>query len=428
MLRPVDLLVAHATQVVTCAAPNGYKRGAAMADAGLVEDGAVAVAEGRIVAVGPTAEVAGRVSPAAIIEARGQVVCPGFVDAHTHLVFAGDRVDEFEQRLKGASYMEIMAGGGGILSTVRATRAASQEELIDQALVRLDQMLALGTTTSEVKTGYGLDTVSELKMLRVLAALQERHPIDIVPTFLGAHAIPPDFKHKTEVYVDLVIDEMLPALARELQDHPFPGPGDEPLTPFFDVFCEAGVFSLEQTRRLFEAARADQLPLKLHADEFVSLGGTALGVEMNAVSIDHLDATPAAELEALAGSEVAGVVLPAVNFNLGATDFAPARALIDQGGILALATDLNPGSAPCPSLPFVMALGCRYLRLTPAEVLNAVTINAAYAIGQQRRVGSLEAGKQADLLIINAPDYRHLAYSFGGNQVQSVIKAGRRLI
>lgn len=428
MPTPVDLLIAHAGQLVTCAAGGGPKRGPAMADVGLIEDGAVAVAGGRIVAVGPTAGVKAAVTPAETIEARGQVVCPGFVDPHTHLVFAGDRVEEFEQRLKGATYMEILAQGGGILSTVRATRQAGVAELVAQALPRLNQMLAHGTTTAEIKTGYGLDTASELKMYEATVELQARHPIDIVPTFLGAHTVPPDYRANPDDYVALVIDEMLPALARTLDERPFPGPGGEPLRPFFDVFCEANVFSLDQTRRLFAAARAYHLPLKIHADEFESLGGTALAVELGAVSVDHLDVTPAEELARLAGSNVAGVVLPAVNFNLGSTDFAPARSLIDQGGILALATDLNPGSAPCPSLPFVMALSCRYQGLTPAEALNAATINAAYAIGQHRHLGSLEPGKLADLLIVDAPDYRHLAYNFGGNQVAGVIKAGQRVL
>ncbi|MFQ5611910.1 MAG: imidazolonepropionase [Anaerolineae bacterium] len=426
--RPVELLITHAAQLVTCAAPNGCKRGQAMADVGLVEDGAVAVDRGRIVAVGPTREVARQFSAGEVIEARGQVVCPGFVDAHTHLVFAGDRVDEFERRIKGATYMEIMAAGGGILSTVRATRQASPADLVQQALPRLDQMLAQGTTTAEVKTGYGLDTATELKMYQAIAALQAEHPIDLVPTFLGAHAIPPPFKDDPDGYVTLVIEDMLPALLRTMQAHPWPGPAGELLKPFFDVFCEAGVFSLEQTRRLLTAAKAHHLPLKLHADEFESLGGTALAVELGATSVDHLDVTPPDDLERLAKSDVAGVMLPAVNFNLGSTHFAPARAFVDAGGVLALATDINPGSAPCPSLPFVMALSCRYLNLTPAEALNAVTINAAYALGWQHTVGSLEAGKQADLALIDAPDYRHLAYNFGGNQVAGVIKAGRRVL
>lgn len=418
----VDLLIHNAAQLVTCASPAGPKRGQAMADVGLIENGAVAVADGEIVAVGPTADLRADYEGRTTIDASGQVVCPGFVDPHTHVVYAGDRVAEFELRIGGATYMEIMEAGGGIVSTMKATRAATVEQLVAETRPRLDAMLALGTTTVEIKTGYGLDTDSELTLLRAIAALDGVHPADLVPTFLGAHAIPPEYKGRPDEYVDLVINAMLPAASEWYHNSPF-AIRHSPL--FCDVFCEANVFDRAQSKRILEAGLALGLPAKIHADEFKTLGGVALAAELGAVSVDHLDVTPAAEVEILAKSDTVGVVLPAVNFNLGSTHFADARAIVDAGAALALATDINPGSAPCPSMPLVMAMACRYQRLLPAEALNASTINAAYAIALGDRVGSIEAGKQADLLIINTSDYRHLAYQFGGNLVERVVKAGK---
>ncbi|MCB0163570.1 MAG: imidazolonepropionase [Anaerolineae bacterium] len=421
-MTKIDLLIYNAAQVATCAGPSGPKRGQAMADVGLIEDGAVAVADGQIVAVGPTAELRATYTAGQKIDAAGKVVCPGFVEPHTHVVFAGDRVQEFELRVKGASYMEIMAAGGGIVSTTTAVRQASVEQLVAETRPRLDAMLALGTTTAEIKTGYGLDTASEMKLLRAIEALAGQHTIDIVPTFLGAHAIPPEYQGRADAYTDLVIDEMLPAAAAWYQSSIFAA---RRMPLFNDVFCEQNAFNLDQSRRVLAAGLALGLPVKIHADEFTALGGVSLAVELGAVSVDHLDVTTPAERAVLAASETVGVVLPAVNFNLGSTHFADARALIDDGAALALSTDINPGSAPCPSLPLVMAMACRYQKLLPAEALNAVTRNAAYAIGLGDRVGSLEAGKQADMVIVAAPDYRHLAYQFGGNLVATVIKRGQ---
>jgi imidazolonepropionase len=403
-----------------------------MADVGLMVNGAVAIADGEIVAVGSSPDLLADFSARETIDASGKVVCPGLVDPHTHMVYAGDRVNEFELRIRGASYMEIMQAGGGIVSTMRATRAATVEQLAAESRPRLDAMLALGTTTVEIKTGYGLDTESELKILQAIADLaapstssgRSSSPLDLVPTFLGAHALPPEYKDHTDEYVNLVIEEMLPAVAEWVERSRFNVQGS---TLFCDVFCEANVFDREQSRRVLEAGLALGLPPKLHADEFVNLGGVSLAVELGAVSVDHLDVTPADEVEALAGSNTVGVVLPAVNFNLGSTHFANARAMIDAGVALALATDINPGSAPCPSMPLVMAMACRYQRLLPAEVMNASTINAAYAVGLGNRVGSLEVGKQADVLVVNAPDYRYLAYQFGGNLVERIIKRGQLL-
>lgn len=420
----IDLLIYSAAQLVTCASPNGPKRGEAMADVGLISGGAIAIADGQIVAVGLTADLRADFEADETIDASSKVVCPGFVDPHTHVVYAGDRVNEFELRLRGASYMEIMAAGGGIVSTMRATRAATVEQLAAESRSRLDAMLILGTTTVEIKTGYGLDTASELNMLQAIALLAASHPLDLIPTFLGAHAVPPEYKGRTDEYVDLVIEEMLPAAAAwyhatylsRITHH---------TSLFCDVFCEAHVFNREQSRRVLEAGLALGLPAKIHADEFENLGGVSLAVELGATSVDHLDVTPLVEVEALAQSNTVGVVLPAVNFNLGSAHFANARAMIDAGVALALATDINPGSAPCPSLPLVMAMACRYQRLMPAEALNAGTINAAYGLGLGHKVGSLEVGKQADVLIVNAPDYRYLAYQFGGNLVERVVKRGQ---
>jgi imidazolonepropionase len=419
-------IIHSARQLVTCAG-GGPKRGAAMRDVGIIEDGAVVIEGEQMVAVGSTADILARYTADRQIDASGKVVCPGFVDAHTHAVYAGNRIDEFEMRIQGASYMAIMAAGGGIASTMRATRAASLDELVAQSLERLGTMLWLGTTTVEIKTGYGLDAETELKMLRVIEQLAQSHPVDIVPTFLGAHAIPPEYRDAPDAYVDRVIHEMLPAAARWYQDSFLPalakaGRGDAPF--YADVFCEGGVFSVEQSERIWAAARAYGMGIKAHVDEFKSLRGVTAAVRAGAVSVDHLDVTPSAEIGILAASDTIGVILPAVNFNLGSTHYADARALLDAGVALALATDLNPGSAPCPSMPLVMAIACRYQKLLPAEALNASTINAAYAIGMGERVGSIEAGKQADLLILNAPDYRCLMAQFGENPVEQVMKRG----
>lgn len=417
----IDLLVFNTAHVATCAGPPGPRRGAAMADVGLVPGGAVAVGGGRVVAVGPEAELRRRFFPSAELDAGGGAVVPGLVDPHTHLVYAGDRVGEFELRIGGATYQEIMAAGGGIASTARATRAASAERLAAESRRRLDQMLRLGATTVEVKSGYGLETGAELRQLEAVALLDAAHPADLVPTFLGAHALPAEYAGRADAYVDLVVDEMLPLAARWHAASPFAARG-VPL--FADVFCEAGAFDLAQSRRVLEAARALGLPLKAHVDEFSELGGLAMALELGAVSVDHLDVTGPEGVALLAASPAVGVVIPTVPFNLGGSRYADARAMIDAGAAIALTTDLNPGSAPCPSLPLAMAIACRYQRVLPAEALVAATVNAAHAIGLGERVGSLEPGKQADLLVLDAPDYRYLAYEFGGSPVRTVVKRG----
>jgi imidazolonepropionase len=422
----VDLLIHSAAQLVTCASPDGKpKRGAAMRDVGLIQDGAVAVQNGFIVAVGATAQLRAQYTATRMIDASGKVVCPGFIDPHTHVVYAGDRIDEFEMRIQGASYMEIMATGGGIVSTMKAVRAASLEQIVEQTRARLDTMLRHGTTTVEIKTGYGLDTENELKLLNAIGALGVHSAIELIPTFMGAHALPPEYKGRTDEFVALVIDEMLPQAARWYQQSPFA----EQDTPFFvDVFCEQNAFDVVQSRRVLEAGKALGMQVKAHVDEFTPLGGVRMAVEVGAVSVDHLDVTPADEIELLAASETVGVVIPAVNFNLGSTHFADMRAMLDAGVALALTTDINPGSAPCPSMPMVMAIACRYQHILPNEALNASTINAAYAVGMGERIGSIEVGKLADMLLLNTSDYRHLAYQFGGNLVESVYKRGEMVV
>jgi imidazolonepropionase len=417
----VDLLVHSAAQLATCASPGGARRGAAMDDAGLILDGAVAIQRGRIVAVGSSDELLARYVADEELDASGGVVCPGFVDPHTHAVYAGDRVDEFERRIRGETYQQIAASGGGILATVRATRAAAVPSIVEESLVRLDEMLSFGTTTVEVKTGYGLDASSEMKLLRAIDRLDRTGPFELVPTFMAAHAVPPEFAGRADAYLELVIEELLPAALAWHDASGFKADG-RPL--FVDVFCEHHGFSLDQARRVLEAGRAAGLPLKAHVDQFTELGGLALALELGATSVDHLDVTGADGIRALAASSAIGVVIPTASFNLGGARYADARAMIDAGAAIALTTDINPGSSPCPSLPLAMAIACRYQRLTPAEALVAGTINAAHAIGIGDRVGSLESGKQADLLVLDVPDFRHLAYEFGGNPVAKVVKKG----
>jgi imidazolonepropionase len=418
-----DLIIDNIGQLVTCASDGKPKRGPVMRDVGLIRNGAIAVSNGKIAGVGSSADIVREFTSDKRVDAGGRAICPGFVDPHTHIVFAGDRLDEFELKIKGAEYLEILASGGGIISTVRQTRAAETQTLIDQSRRRLDKMLACGTTACEIKTGYGLDTETELKMLEAIAELARTHDIDIVPTFLAAHAVPPEYKENSNKYVNLICDTMLSEAWKWFVGSRFHG-----TTPFFcDVFCEKGTFTLDQTKRVLETARSLGFRLKAHVDQFTNLGGSRLAIGMGATSIDHLDAISEDEIKLLARSNTIGIVTPTVNINSGSSSFADARKLIDAGCVVALSTDYNPGSSPCPSQPMAMAMACRYQKLDPSEALNAVTINAAHAIGMGDRLGSIEVGKQADLLVLDTDDHRQVAYEFGGNLVASVIVSGRVL-
>jgi imidazolonepropionase len=412
-----DLLITNASQVLTLA--GGPQRGDRLGDLAIIDDGAIAIAEGKLVEVGGSAELIQRYKADRTFDASGRVVLPGFVDPHAHVIWAGDRAAEFDMRLSGMDYMQILAAGGGILSTVRETRKASLPQLVDMARPRLRTMLAHGTTTAEAKTGYGLETQTELRMLEAITTLDDQGPVELMPTFLGAHAVPPEYDSKVDDYVSLVCGEMLPAVKQEWKSI-----GGARELPFVDVFCEEGAFDLQQTRRILEIARELGFPLKVHADEFKGLGCTGLAVELGAVSADHLVHTPKADILALGKSNTVAVALPGTPFGLAEERYTPAAALLEVGAILAIATDLNPGTSWCESMQFVLALACRYMRLTPAQAIAAATINAAAAIDRHDRIGSLESGKQADLIILSVADYRHLGYRFGANLVDTVIKRG----
>jgi imidazolonepropionase len=375
-------------------------------------------------AVGDTNELLAAYPHEPIFNAAGHVVMPGFVDPHTHLIWVGDRAAEFELRLQGKSYLEILAAGGGILSTVHATREASLETMIDHSRPRLQSMFAHGTTTAEAKTGYGLETETELRMLQALLILEMESPLDLAITFMGAHAIPPEYKDDANGYTKHLCDHMIPALHEwwlaQKMDKAIPPP---PL-PFVDVFCETGAFDLEQSSRILQSAQDLGFPLKIHADEFDNLGGAALGAELGAISADHLVATSANDIQTLAESDTVAVALPCTPFGLAEEHYTPARDILAAGGLLAIATDLNPGTAWCESMQLVIALACRYMQLTPSQAIASATINSAAAISRADTVGSIEPGKQADLIVLDVPDYRHLGYRFGTNLVHTVFKKG----
>jgi imidazolonepropionase len=415
------MLIHNASQVLTLSGEP--QRGHRLGELGIIENGAVLMEDELIIAVGPSDEMAAIFKDHEKVDAAGRVVMPGFVDPHTHLVWAGDRAAEFEMRLQGKTYLEIMAAGGGILSTVRQTRQADLESLIWQARQRLEIMFRHGTTTAEAKTGYGLETGAELKMLEAILKLNQEGPVDLLPTFLGAHALPPEYKGDSGGYADLVSSEMLPALRAWWYDQFEDGPA--PQLPFVDVFCETGAFSLAESRQILEAAGKLGFPLKIHADEFDNLGGAALAAELGAVSADHLVVTSLADIKALGESSTVAVSLPCTPFGLAEGHYTPAKDLLDANAILAVASDLNPGTAWCGNMQFVIALSCRYLKLTPAQAIVAATLNAAAAIGVADKVGSLQPGKQADLIILDVEDYSQLGYRFGTNLVWMVVKKGR---
>ena len=407
-----DFVLRHAQPLLTCAGPIP-RVGTAMAQAAAIEDGALAAREGRLIFVGPT-DVCDRLIEAApgapVLDATGCAVVPGFVDPHTHVVFAGDRRDEMRRRLAGATYAEIAAEGGGILNTVAATRAAAIDDLVALARPRLAEMLRGGTTTAEVKSGYGLTVADELKMLRAVRELAAQQPVELAPTFMGAHEVPPEFRNNREAYVDLVIDEMLPDVVGER------------LAEWNDVFCERGVFTPAQARRILEAGQRLGLPARIHANELGETGGARVAADVGARSADHLVFLADDDIAALARAGVVATLLPTAAFYLKLGRYAPARRLIDGGVPVALATDVNPGGGVSPSMPFAMTLACFAMALTFEEALNAATVNAAFALDRHDRVGSLEPGKQCDAVIVRGPATRLLGV--GGDAIVGVIKRG----
>ena len=407
-----DLIVHSARQLMTCAGAAPC-RGADQGRVSVITDGAVASLSGRVVYVGPSADLEAAVEPtpdARRVDARGLSIVPGFVDPHTHAIFAGDRRDELRRRLAGATYADIAAAGGGIVSSVSATRAATETELIDDTRTRLDEMLACGTTSCEIKSGYGLNVESELKILRAIARLSREHPIDIVATFLGAHEVPPEFRDRRDDYVKLLIDDMIPAIAKA------------GLAEWCDVFCEAGVFTPEESIRILEAGQAAGLRSRIHADELGASGGSQAAARVGARSADHLIFAPPEGIAAMASAGVMATLLPVAAFYLKLGRFAPARDLIAAGVPVALATDVNPGGGFSPSMPFAMTLACFAMDMTFEEALVAATINAAWSIDRADRFGSLEPGKQMDAVLVNGDAINLIRV--GTPAITAVIKRG----
>lgn len=407
------LLVVNCSQLVTLKGPRRPRVGAEMRELAVVEGGAMLVRGGLIERVGGREEVEPFIdADCEVFDAGGRVLTPGFVDAHAHPVFAGNRADEFEKRAAGASYQEIAAAGGGIRSTVRRTRAAEEDELFAVALRREQWFLRTGTTTVEAKSGYGLSIDDELKMLRVVRRLNEEGKLSYVPTFLGAHEVPDEYRGRREEYVALVAEEMLPRVAAE------------GLAEFCDVFCEERVFTVEDARRVLEAARAHGLSLRVHADQLTRGGGALLAAELKAKTADHLEHTDAEGIAALKAAGVQPVLLPGSVYALGSTRYPAARAMIDAGLAVVLATDFNPGSSPTPSMTMVLSLASTQLKMTPAEGLTAATVNAAYSLGRGAEAGTLEAGKRADFVVQDCADYRELAYFFGVEHAHATYVGG----
>lgn len=418
-INRIDLLIHNIGTLITMQGTQEPRRGGEMSEVADVRRGAVAIRDGIIVAAGSEEEVLAQIGELPVTykyDAEGKLVTPGLIDPHTHLVHGGSRENELALKLKGASYLEILAQGGGILSTVRSTRQASEEELYVKAKKSLDTMLSYGVTTAEAKSGYGLTLDDELKQLRVTRKLNQEHPVDLVSTFMGAHMVPVEYKGRSQEFVQLIIEEMLPEVKRQ------------GLAEFCDVFCEHGVFSVEESEQILLAAKAMGFGLKIHADEIEPMGGAQLAGKLGCISAEHLIAASDEGLEAMQRAGVIAVCLPATSFNLRLKHHARARRMIEMGLPVALSTDYNPGSSPTESMQLVMTLGCLNLGMTPEEVLTAVTINAAHAIGKADRIGSLEAGKQADLVIFNADNLAYLPYHFGINHVHSVFKQGKMVV
>lgn len=418
--RTSAVLIEGCAELVTLRG-TAPRRGRELGEIGIVRDGALIVRDGMIAAVGTRKELRRHalVRGARRMDLGGRVVLPGFVDSHTHLVFAGCRADEYERKIAGASYEEIARSGGGIVSSVAKLRAASAKELDRRTLGFLARFAEHGTTTLEAKSGYGLDLESELKTLRLHRALAKKQPIEIVSTFLGAHVVPPEFRERAngaDTYVDLICDEMLPRIAKAR------------LADFCDTFCDRGAFTVAQARRVLEAGISYGLPARMHAEQLAHTGATRLAVELGAAGADHLEQVDAADIEALAGSKTVATLLPGCSLHLGgahASHCAPARKLIEAGAIVALATDFNPGTSPTLSMAMILSLACSQLRMTPAEAIAAATINAAYSLRLADKIGSLEVGKCADLAAFDVADYREIPYYFGVNLCSVTMKRGK---
>ncbi len=387
-------------------------------DIGLIREGAIAFKGEKIIWTGKDYDYKRDLDfdDAEIIDAKGMIAAPGFIDCHTHLVFSGTREDEFVKRIQGKPYMDIAKEGGGIMSSVRMNRKASFDELYDNSVRRLDRMIAYGITTCEAKSGYGLETEAELKTLKVIKKLNENHSVDLVPTFLGAHEIPSEYKTKREKYIDILKNEMIPEVA------------GQKLAEFCDIFCEKGVYTVEESRDILSVAREYGFKIKLHADEFVDTGGAALAAELSAVSADHLMAANEEGLKRMAKAGTVAVLLPGTSFFLGSTKFAPARKMINLGLKVAIATDFNPGSSMSEFLPIMCTMACTYMRMTPEEVLKAITINAAHAVSRQKETGSLTEGKSADMVLMDIPSINYLPYHYGINHIKEVYKSGKMVI
>ncbi len=416
MLRPQPqpLFLRNAQQVLTLAGAPAPCRGKDLAELGIVRGGSVLAAQGKILRVGTTRqlEAEARQLKARIIDCRRRVVMPGFVDCHTHLIFAGSRVQDYELRLRGKTYEEIAATGGGIRQSARLLRNASPGKLVAQARRFLDQFAAHGTTTVEVKTGYGLDCANEIKTLEVVRRLCRHTAIELVPTLLAAHVVPPEYAGRAGAYIDLVGKKLVPEVARKK------------LAEFVDCFCDRGAFNLAECRRVLEAGLKHGLVPRVHAEQLARTGASRLAIELGAASADHLDCVTAADVRALARSNVAAILLPGCNFHLGLQRYVPARRLIETGAVVALATDFNPGTSPTLNMQMILSIACDAMRLTPAEAICAATLNAAYALRRADRLGSLEPGKQADVVVMDVDDYRKIPYFFGVNQCVMTIKRG----
>ena len=410
---PPALVVHNAAQLVCVAAPGEQaRRGPALATPILLERGALIARQGRITWIGPTAQLPPIPPDALVIDATGRAVLPGLVDSHTHLLFAGSRADEFEQRLAGVTYQEISERGGGINASVQCVRQASKEALKEMARRRLARLLSFGVTTVEVKSGYGLTVADEIKCLEAIAELNAEGPLELVPTFLGAHAVPPEFRNDRAGYVRLLTEEMLPEVARR------------GLAEFCDVFCETGVFSVAESECILRKALDLGLQLKVHADELTPLGGAELAAQLGAASADHLLCITDAGIEALAGAGTVATLLPGTAFFLG-VPYAPARRLIERGVVVALASDCNPGTCPSENLPLAGTMACTQMHMLPGEVVTALTLNAAAALRRSGRLGALTPGRQADLVLCDVPDFRQVFYHFGVSHAWRVIKRGR---